>query len=56
MRIRPNQEMPNQIFDSQTSSKYCERINNQTENININKKYEANWFGYLWVLYDCVID
>ncbi len=44
VRRRPNQEMPNQILDSQASSKYCDRIINQIEHKNVFADDE-NWLG-----------
>ena len=54
MRIRANQEMPNQILDSQASSKFFDNINNQIEYKNFNSG-DVNWLGYSWVDYSKVI-
>ena len=54
MRIRPNQEIPNQILDSQPPSKYCDKIKNQ-----ILHKYiyadDNKWLGFSWINYNKVI-
>ena len=47
VRIRLNQEMPNQILDIQSSSKYCDKINNQIEHKNIFAD-DGNWLGNAW--------
>ena len=44
MRIRPNQEIPNQILDTQASSKYCDKLINQIEHKNIFAD-DANWLS-----------
>ena len=43
MRRRPNQEMPNQILDSQASSKYVENINNKIEREHVYAE-DYDWF------------
>ena len=54
MRKRPNQEIPNQTLKSQTSSKYCDNINNLIElkHIIVN---DVAWLGYSWSYYNKVI-
>jgi hypothetical protein len=54
VRIRPNQEIPNQILDSQPSSKYCDRIINQIDHKNIFQDDNC-WLGNSWVYYNKVI-
>ena len=54
MRIRPNQEMPNQILDSQASSKYCDKLINQIEHKNIFANDNC-WLGNSWIHYNHVI-
>ena len=47
--------MPNQILDNQSSSKYCDKINNQIEQKNI-FAVDNNWLGSSWVYYQRVIN
>ncbi len=46
--------MPNQIFDSQASTKYCDKINNQFEHKNMFAD-DFNWLGRSWFYYNKVI-
>jgi hypothetical protein len=54
VRIRPNQEMPNQILDNKTSSKYCDKVENQIEHKNILAD-DGNWLGNSFLYYNKVI-
>jgi hypothetical protein len=54
VRIRPNQEMPNQILDNHASSKYCEKINDQIEHKN-SLADDDQWLGYSWFYYSNII-
>ena len=46
--------MPNQILDSQPSSKYFDKVDNQIEHKNILAD-DYNWLGLSWVYYNKVI-
>ncbi len=46
--------MPNQILDSQASSKYADNINNQIGQKNINS-VDDDWLGNSWDEYNEVI-
>jgi hypothetical protein len=52
VRIRPNQETPNQI--SQASSKYCDRINYKFEHKHIFSD-DRNWLVNSWIDFNKVI-
>ncbi len=54
MRSRPNQEMANQILDSQASSKYCDKMNKKIEG-KIIFANDFNWMGNSWEDYNKVI-
>ncbi len=47
--------MPNQILDSQASSKYCDKVDNQIELKNIIAD-DYNWLGLSYVDYNEVIN
>ena len=46
--------MPNQILDSQASSKYCDVIKNKDEHKNILAN-DGHWLGNSWFDYNIVI-
>ena len=54
MRIRPNQDVPNQVLGNRPSSKYGERIEKKIEPKNFSSD-DIYWLGNSWIYYKKVI-